>query len=597
MDENERTSESAEVFFDDELEELFDEQMAEENEKFFQAELASVFDTTQKEVIHRPVDVYLSEFVPFAVRLFVGGIKKPFSFEGRPYLPAMYDSPARAKLLKCSRQTEKSTFLGNVGLSHTCIIPGFSTLYVSPSATQTKTFSTDRITQPMQHSPEIAKNFDLAHQSVFSKIAKNGAQIRMRYAFLNADRTRGLPADHIQIDELQHIIVDNIPVIEQCLAHSVYKMRTFSGTPLSLDNPIETTWENHSTQNEWAIPCRACGQEKDRSTWHWNILGPRNIGKDGIVCARCGRSIFATDPYAHWISFQPVTEENQYKVTFEGYRITQLMVPWIEWETDILQKRETYGDAQFNNEVCGLSFDSGTRPINKHQLIRACNPDIDMSRVEENAAKCVGGIFAGIDWGQDTEKSFTVLTLGGYMSHGFQIFFAHRFEGLEKDPDLQKERIVEILGRFNVRLTGADYGGGFGMNDPLINHFGMSKFARYYYSVNPARKVSWNANKLVFVLHRTEIMTDFFSAMKRRVVRWPNWAQFEKPFGQDIRNIYSEFSPTLRILLYNHRKGLTDDTFHSGLYCLLASMIVHPRFDIIVPTKTGDLELQRPGID
>jgi hypothetical protein len=35
------------------------------------------------------------------------------SFAGRPYLPAIYASTARNIVLRCSRQTEKSTFLVN----------------------------------------------------------------------------------------------------------------------------------------------------------------------------------------------------------------------------------------------------------------------------------------------------------------------------------------------------------------------------------------------------------------------------------------------------------------------------------------------------
>ena len=96
----------------------------------------------------------------------------------------------------------------------------------------------------------------------------------MRYAFLNADRARGIPAYALFIDELQDILGDNIPVIEQCLSHAPeqWKQYVYAGTPKSLDNIIETYWSSHSTQNEWVVPHDCKGGEGGR---FWNVLGRR----------------------------------------------------------------------------------------------------------------------------------------------------------------------------------------------------------------------------------------------------------------------------------------------------------------------------------
>ena len=37
--------------------------------------------------------------------------------------------------------------------------------------------------------------------------------------------------------------------------------------------------------------------------------------------------------------------------------------------------------------------------------------------------------------------------------------------------------------------------------------------------------------------------------------------------------------------------GKADDSMHSALYCLLASMIEKPRFDLIVPVRDGDVDI------
>ena len=46
---------------------------------------------------------------------------KLISFEDRPYLPAIYASNKRNIVLRCSRQTEKSTFLANTIIHEACM--------------------------------------------------------------------------------------------------------------------------------------------------------------------------------------------------------------------------------------------------------------------------------------------------------------------------------------------------------------------------------------------------------------------------------------------------------------------------------------------
>jgi hypothetical protein len=39
------------------------------------------------------------------------------------------------------------------------------------------------------------------------------------------------------------------------------------------------------------------------------------------------------------------------------------------------------------------------------------------------------------------------------------------------------------------------------------------------------------------------------------------------------------------MLMYSHKVDKPDDSFHSVLYCMLASMVVKPRPDILAPTR------------
>lgn len=542
------------------------------------------------------IGVMPSQFVEFAIQVPDKKAQKhvPFSFTGREYLRLPYDTMSKRVLLMCGRQVEKSTLLGNMCLAYCAINNSFQILYVSPTNAQTKTFSQDRLKEPIETSQVLgAWTTTKLSDNVFLKKFINRSQITLRYAYHNADRTRGIPADLILIDELQDVITDNIPVIEECASHSDFKIFRYSGTPKSFDNAIEKYWTEFSSQNEWVVPCDRHGVPKDKSTWHWNILGEANIGKKGLVCDKCGELIYSQRPESQWASMNPSVFQ-KLKQPYEGYRIPQLMVPWIPWD-EILDKYTKYPHSQFHNEVLGLSYDSGTRPLTRQDVMDNCTPGLFMSDSQLAEIKhLLGGgnpVFMGIDWGTG-EGSFTVVTLGAYVKPGFfTIFYAHRFEGQESEPQVQLDIIGQLIRGWNVMTVGCDYGGGFFQNDHLMRQFGREKIFKYQYST-PGQKVKWEPELNRFLVHRTEVMSDIFNAIKRRnVFRFPDFTHFEEPFGKDFLNIFSEYNEQLRQIQYKKSPDATDDTFHSSTLCLLASMLKIPRFDVLNPSdKTGGVQ-------
>jgi hypothetical protein len=557
----------------------------------------AVIERRKKEL----VGVAPSYFTEFAVKMPDKEAQKhvPFSFSGRGYLKLPYDTQAHRRLFKCGRQVEKSTLLGNMTLAYCCIINSFTVLYVSPTNQQTKTFSRDRLKEPLETS-DILKAWTTTKLSdnVFEKQFINRSKVVLRYAYHNADRTRGIPADMVLIDEIQDIITDNIPVIEECASHSPHKFFTYSGTPKSLDNSIENFWAKHSTQNEWVVPCEKHGLPKDPSTWHWNILMEEHIGLKGLICDKCGELINPIHPSAQWASMNPrvrraADDGGLGDKAFEGFRIPQLMVPWLKWD-EILVKKTTYPRGNFYNEVLGLSYDSGTRPLTRQDVIDNCKPGLLMSEsVLAQIRRQVGvgnPVFAGIDWGTG-EGSYTVLSLAAYLEGRFTVFYIHRFEGPEIEPPRQLSIIEEIIRNWDVALVGVDYGGGFDRNDHLQRKFGTNKIWKYQYSM-PGQKVKWEPDLRRFLVHRTEVMSDVFNAIKRRhFFRFPDWAHFEDPYGSDFLSIFSEYNEQTRMIQYKHAPDHTDDSFHSVLLCLLVSMMMVPRFDILNPsTKTGAIE-------
>lgn len=533
-----------------------------------------------------------SLFVEGAFKMPSKGKLTNFSFKGREYLRAIYNSSAKRKLLMAGRQVEKSTLLGNSCLSYLLMNPYFRALYVSPSNQQTKTFSRDRIAEPIELSPFLKQTTNnRLLKNVFEKKFVNHSQITLRFAFLNADRVRGIPTDLVVIDEFQDILLDNIPVIEECASHSDFKYFVYAGTPKSLDNSIEYYWARFSTQNEWVVPCRRHGTPKDKSSWHWNILDEENIGDTGLICSKCRKPIISNDPDAKWSAINPTPNV---KNPFEGYRIPQIMVPWIDWN-DIRNKQRIYSRAKFHNEVLGRSYDAGTRPLTRRDVQRNCWDELSMNFYKDVRQYCGQyPIFMGIDWGSG-ENTYTVVCLGGYLPFApdrFTVFYWHRFEGVESEPRVQLEIIRNLVAEFNVQKIGADYGGGHWPNDELTRDYGADKVKKYQWVGNVKKKIKFDAQLGVprHLCHRTEVMSDVFNAIKRANVFWfPRWKEFEDPFGMDMLNIFSEFNERLRMNVYKCAPGRTDDSCHALIFGFLSSFYIRPRADVILPTK----EIQR----
>lgn len=564
-------------------------------------------DVVRESIYDEIIKVAPSEWTEFAVRIAIDGEPLPFSFEGREYMRTPYDIQTPRVLLMCGRQVEKSTLLGNSILSRMCIIPHFRALYVSSSHEQTKVFRRDRIGEPIALSEIFQAYVSSKHANNMSIIKfVNHSQLVLRYAYLSADRVRGIPADGIYIDEIQDILTDNIAVIEECAFHGnpQYKMFVYSGTPKSYDNTINRIWEKRSTQNEFALPCScvsthsmAPGDAKSRSSkLYWNVpLDERHIGLKSLICARCGGPITSRHPSSQWVSMNPAIREHPLLEPFEGFRIPQIMVPWAEW-SDILNKRESYSRAKFFNEVLALPYDSGNRPLKMGDLMRNSICMLPMDDIEAlyRATRNIP-LFFGIDWGSG-ENTYTSLTIGGYLGEHrdkFTIFYFKRFTGPEVDPEVQVRVIKELIDKFQPLLIGTDYGGGFDRNSKLTNQYGARRIAKYQYiggsktsGASKRAKVQWDTKKGRYLLDRTEVMSDMFAAIKDDKLVFPQWKYWAEPHGTDMLSIFSEYNDMLKTVQYNKPIDGTDDAFHSALYCFFVSMIKYPRIDVLKPSAS-----------
>ena len=524
--------------------------------------------------------------VQFATNIFyLNGAPLKLPYESMRHIYPIYNKPSNAMLFKFGRQTHKSTTIG-FKLS----IPGlrfsnYHSLYVAPTGNQVSVFSTDKLDGALRESGTIQEFYTdtKTKDQISYKEFTNGSKIYLRSAFHSADSIRGISADQTLIDEVQDICSDHIPVIEQCMSHSLAKWeslieryptlpmhlfncRIYAGTPKTIENTMERYWDQ-STQNEWIIKCHNKGCKK------YNYINELNIGDTGLICNKCGKPIF----YEHgqWVKMSEIG-------IIDSFRLPQIVLKWINninnpesWKINVINTRKLYSTEKYFNEVLALPYANAKHPLSVHEIKTVCE-DYDM--IDEAIGyshKMLSGVplFAGIDWGKgDTASgtSYSTLDIGGWIKGKFKTVFKKRYTGKLGNALLQVEDMLRIIRSFRCILTLADTGDGRTSNAMMVEALGVTRFGEVYEHGTIRQKIAWNKDSGIYVINRTRMMTDLIMEIKRSQVSFFNYEQF-KEYQPDFTGIYAEYSDRTRMTKYDH--NVPDDSFHSYMFSRIACMI------------------------
>lgn len=499
---------------------------------------------------------------------------KPFRLTDRHYLKAIYDADIEEGMIMSGRQVEKSTTESVHMANYTLLIPHFKALYFAPLTDQVRTFSRERIGRLYEYSQGniVKKNFIDKNnaQAVMLKEFNNGSVNYFKHCFELGDNIRGITVNGIWGDEIQDIHIDALPVIKETQSHALEagaRMRVtwFTGTPKTYSNTIQQHWDR-STQNEWIVKCPHCNK--------YQIMGVKNLTPTKFICVKCKDDLPSTSIInGMWYSLQPGKR-------LVGFRISQLMVPWIRPD-DIWHKYTTYSAEKFNNEVLGRSYENAEKPFNPLILAQISNNNLDFYPRAE-------GIFGhtknymGVDWGKG-EKSFTVVTIFSYnpQTGKFQMLFCKRYQtSQELDPDYQVKDISNLMVIFRVCYTIVDWGFGFVQYKKLQQAFG-TRVAACYYSFNQKQETKWNPTDQMWVVNRTKIIQNYIKSVHSLQVEWPgkNKESYIWLFDHHLAE-QAEYRKSMNgrseDLMYNHPEGMPDDGMHSCVYAQLAA-VLHPR--------------------
>ena len=484
---------------------------------------------------------------------------RPFSLADRPYLLPIYESHESYNgtnmvytVLQTGRQVEKTTTVAALQVLFLQERPYRHTLYAAPRPHHVRVFSNHRFKQLLIESPSLRNLMrgKYVRDQVHDRVLSNMSKAYFRTAFLDAEQARGLTIDLLAIDELQGILRDHIAIIEQCQSHRPFGNKIYAGTPLSFDNPLTEHWKM-STQKEWIVKC---------SAEHSNQLGMKNIGKIGPICGRkaCGKPINIRD--GRWVAAVKTAP-------YDGYHISQLMVPWYQavhprtgkraWEK-ILLALSSYSEAQFRNEVLGEAFRAGGSVITEDDFYACCG-DYRITHVREKTIRGQTPLYLGVDWG-GYGRSRTAVCIGCYTDGKFTVLDSYFFDG--RAPETELEEIARIVNKWRISLVLADEGNGQLNNRLLRRKVSPSKVFGCHLSGTSGVVMKYLQGQMRFVANRTESMNYMFAAIRERRIRFPRKEDIE-PFVKDVTSIYEEYNPKSRKIVYDHKPDETDDWAHA----------------------------------
>lgn len=400
-----------------------------------------------------------------------------FSLKGEPYtlhdhfpFEPMFNSYMSRKLTyKTGRQVAKSTSLASQGITISASNPFFNTLFVTPLYESIRRFSSNYVRGFIDQSPVKSLLVDPTSSSnVLQRGFRTQSNMFFSFAFLDADRTRGLNCDKTAYDEVQDLDSTFIPIIRETMSGSRWAVEQFTGTPKTLDNTLEQLWTD-SSQGEWVIRCRSCRYDNVPALSHDldDMIGPWRDDiseeKPGVICAKCSLPIYPRD--GRWWHKYP-----ERLAEFAGYHVPQIILPLHYRDPDkwgiLLGKRQGSGNTPihvFYNEVCGESYDTGSKLLTKTELeaaavlhenkLELAVPYVQQQRYDD--------IILGVDWGGGGEKeiSFTTYAVCAFRPDG-GIDVVYGFRSLTPHDHTREARIaVDLVHKFRCKFIAHDFNG------------------------------------------------------------------------------------------------------------------------------------------
>ena len=545
------------------------------------------------------VVVPLSVMAPILLKLQTPHGIIPLSYEGRPFLRQIVDGfPKMRKVyFLFGRQLEKSTSLAALPLLLSSI-QRLTIQYTSGTLTQASEFSHWKLDGFIKNSEFLRSIYDTRGvQLMYNRREKEsytGSRILVGTAFGDAARIRGVPADWLEMDELELVSLDVVPVLQHSLAHSPYKYELHAATPMSTENTAWIYWDKYSVQHEWGVPCGCISHSsgvgrKNMNEFHWNILGPRNLTPTGPICSKCGKLVNTLE--GKWLRTTPVETQR----SWYAFRLPQLAAPYTDYNDIVVSMEQR--PIETMQESFALSVTEAQQVFSDALIEKLAQPNIRNTEDEVYRKSAVYPVFVGIDWGVGGHAA-TVIVFGAYVQNRFEFIGGFRSYDLGL-PDMEEYQagaevesylpFLHLLRKTRFSKLAADAGMGYVRNLMLVSLFGGERFIQVQY-VGKGQTIKFQPYDLAISVNRDEVLTNFVTAIKMTPSRFalPCMEDLKSShWYQDLKAVKVEVSTSRKVgrsrVHYVHSESETDDFFHAMFNCTMASHMVYPRSDMYPP--------------
>lgn len=464
-----------------------------------------------------------------------------------------YNTIAKFVIVKSGRQIGKSTAEAVKQIVRAAIKSFSTALTLLPLQSQSQRFSRLYVDSILMSSDELKNR--VSKKLIYTAHLKqltNGSELHYSYVSDSPDRIRGISVRDVYWDEIQDIIIDHIPIAEQCASHYPDSRFSYCGTPKTLDNTLEGLWRM-SSQHEPFIICSRCRFK------NYCVIPDvyKMLQTAGLSCQKCGGILSLDDVYgAQYESLNPS------KIgLIEGYHIPQIYVAFNlvpeRWKQIMLDYTKL-SPFQFATEVLGISYDTGGRPITHEKLASCCTN-------RKNGAMLNGEfniVVMGIDWGYGTTRSYTVSCIIGIRNDGkSEVIFAKKYPYRDRLEQIQEFK--SMFYSYGCTAVGCDAGVGLTDNIILRNHFGADKVFEYNYC-SPRKMIQFNPDVMNFSTNRTKTLSLLFNDLNMGNIYFFNREESE-PFFDDILSVYEEprSTPYGENKVYRHNHSIPDDFIHT----------------------------------
>lgn len=517
---------------------------------------------------------------------------RPLSLERHfPMSPLFSLDMSQETVVQAGRQISKSTTLAELMIILAGMIEFSQMLYVAPLSEQTRNFSVNYVKPFLTHSPIRSVLLDPSvEQNVFQRSFLNGSIHQYSFAYFDAERIRGKPADFIFRDEYQDLDPSFDPIIDETASASSYKIKFYTGTSKTLDTPLSVKYDK-SSQGVWAVKCQSCGS--------WNLMTTSMglldmIQKPGLVCRKCWNTKGKTsllDPkaYGQWVHAYP---ERYYDI--RGFHTPQMIFPMhyapdpitgLDTAWKIIYRAKMEQDrVTFLNEKCGEPADFRVSLLTRRDLEAASllkHPNELAASLR--AARNYKYKSIGIDWGGGGEKGVSltkIAILGGQYAGRLDVLYMEAFTGLADKMD-ECERILELYKAFGCASLAHDYRGSGDLREMLLiqRGFPQRKIFNVQYVTTAARDMvlyhppSDTLSRYYWSVDRTRSLVLTCAAIRAGYLRFPRWDTWENTHAKDFLALVENQRETETrgsILTIGRRSDLSDDMAHAVNIAALA---------------------------